>query len=259
MQIAEILAFNRRPAHAIRLHEELRGRDRPRGSQPSVPVCADAPRLVREGWRRRRLGRRCRLVGRMALRRARARAPLARLDNGDRDVRRHVPCSILDSRRGITEGSEAHAGMRPCRDRSSGRRPSRRFDCAIVTGNTLPGGLLPFSVARYDEVVIWLPEQAALLSGDVLVRNDDGGLRLCPDSWLAPGDGPMRVGAALRTLPPLPIEYVLDSHGPLALAGSICFANAMRGTARQPFVAEISSLLPSGTAGSCPWHMAASG
>jgi hypothetical protein len=95
--------------------------------------------------------------------------------------------------------------------------PSRPFDHAIASGQELPGGLLPFSVARFDEVVIWLPEKGALVSGDVLGRGESGELRMCPDSWLAPGDGPKRVRAALRALPALPVEHVLVSHGPMVL------------------------------------------
>jgi hypothetical protein len=95
--------------------------------------------------------------------------------------------------------------------------PPRPFDRAVVHGQALPGDLIAFSVGRLDEIVIWLPQHAALLFGDVVLRGEDGRLRLCPDSWLAPDGGPQRVRAALAALPDLQVEHVLVSHGPPVL------------------------------------------
>jgi glyoxylase-like metal-dependent hydrolase (beta-lactamase superfamily II) len=73
---------------------------------------------------------------------------------------------------------------------------------------------LPFEVA--EETMYWLPEHAALVTGDVLL-GDGGGLRICPDSWLD-GDAPGVLRQDLRALLDLPIERVLVSHGAPVLA-----------------------------------------
>lgn len=99
--------------------------------------------------------------------------------------------------------------------------PPRPFDRAIAAGETLPGGLMGFAVDRHDEVVIWSRKQAVLIFGDAILRTDHGGLRTCPDSWLAPDDGPVRLRTVLRTLTELPIEHVLVSHGPLVLGNGL--------------------------------------
>ena len=78
-----------------------------------------------------------------------------------------------------------------------------------------------FAVDRHDEVVIWSRKQAVLIFGDAILRTDHGGLRTCPDSWLAPDDGPVRLRTVLRTLTELPIEHVLVSHGPLVLGNGL--------------------------------------
>jgi hypothetical protein len=82
----------------------------------------------------------------------------------------------------------------------------------------LPGGIRAFQTARAAEVVYWLPEQQALVVGDVLLgagarpRATDDPLRLCPERWLGkPTHADLR--ASLRPLLDLPVEHVLVSHG----------------------------------------------
>ena len=54
----------------------------------------------------------------------------------------------------------------------------------------LPGGIRAFPTARGAEVVYWLPEQRAVVVGDVLLgagakpRATGEPLRLCPEGWL---------------------------------------------------------------------------
>lgn len=85
-------------------------------------------------------------------------------------------------------------------------------------GETLPGGLVAVDAGRAYEVLFWLPAQAALVVGDVLLGSDDGGLGLCPDEWLLNRD-PADVRAGLRErLSPLPVERILPAHGEAVLA-----------------------------------------
>jgi hypothetical protein len=80
----------------------------------------------------------------------------------------------------------------------------------------LPDGVETFRVLGAGETMVWLPGPRALVPGDRLLGDDDGGLRLCPESWL--GYLPGRITRAqlaekLRPLLELPIELVLVSHG----------------------------------------------
>jgi glyoxylase-like metal-dependent hydrolase (beta-lactamase superfamily II) len=79
-------------------------------------------------------------------------------------------------------------------------------------GQPLPGGIEAF-VARGSEVVYWIPERRTLVTGDVILGDEAGGLALCPPSWGPKGGGPARVRENLRALESLPIERVLVSHG----------------------------------------------
>jgi glyoxylase-like metal-dependent hydrolase (beta-lactamase superfamily II) len=77
----------------------------------------------------------------------------------------------------------------------------------------LPGGVVAFPTARAAEVVFWIPEQRALVPGDVLLGDGDGGLKLCPPTWLPEKATVAKVAESLRPLLDLPVERVLVSHG----------------------------------------------
>jgi len=91
-------------------------------------------------------------------------------------------------------------------------------------GDALPGGIRAFQTARSAEVVYWLPDQRAVVVGDVLLgagakpRPTSDPLRLCPERWLgkATHDDLRRT---LRPLLDLPVERVLVSHGEPILSG----------------------------------------
>jgi glyoxylase-like metal-dependent hydrolase (beta-lactamase superfamily II) len=90
-------------------------------------------------------------------------------------------------------------------------------------GDPLPGGIACHATARDGEVLYWLPEQRALVVGDVLLgagakpRPTDALLRLCPARWVEPATlDDLR--ASLRPLLELPVEQVLVSHGEPVLA-----------------------------------------
>jgi glyoxylase-like metal-dependent hydrolase (beta-lactamase superfamily II) len=95
--------------------------------------------------------------------------------------------------------------------------PPRAFDRGVGSGDRLAGGITAFTVARADELALWVPTQRALIFGDVLLRDADGRLRVCPAAWLDPGESLDQVRAALSPLADLHAEHVLVGHGPLVL------------------------------------------
>ena len=91
-------------------------------------------------------------------------------------------------------------------------------------GDELPGGIRAFQTARSAEVVYWLPDQRAVVVGDVLLgagakpRPTSEPLRLCPERWLGKATHDDLRGT-LRPLLDLPVERVLVSHGVPILSG----------------------------------------
>ena len=82
-------------------------------------------------------------------------------------------------------------------------------------GDELPGGIRAFETGRAGEVLYWLPDQRALVVGDVLLGSP---FRLCPKGWMRPADHDA-LREALRPLLDLPIEQVYVGHGAPVLAG----------------------------------------
>ena len=79
-------------------------------------------------------------------------------------------------------------------------------------------GLDAFEYPEIEERIYWLAEHGALVSGDVLLGADAGGVRVCPDSWLGERTTPEAIREALRPLLDLPVERLLVSHGEPVLA-----------------------------------------
>jgi len=99
-----------------------------------------------------------------------------------------------------------------------------------VEDGGLPGGIEAFATARAGEVVYWLPEQRAVVVGDVLLgagakpRATDDPLRLCPERWLGKQTHE-DLKQTLRPLLDLPVEQVLVSHGePVTSGGHVVLA-----------------------------------
>jgi hypothetical protein len=84
---------------------------------------------------------------------------------------------------------------------------------AFRPGTPLPGGVAAYATARSSEVVYWIPEHRAVVPGDVLLGDAEGGLRLCPRSWLPESTTVERLRASLCPLLELPVSRVLVSHG----------------------------------------------
>jgi glyoxylase-like metal-dependent hydrolase (beta-lactamase superfamily II) len=77
----------------------------------------------------------------------------------------------------------------------------------------LPGGLQPLDGRWADEALLWSAAHRALITGDVLLGDADGGLRLCPESWIPAGMTRPQLAGHLRPLLELPVELVLPGHG----------------------------------------------
>jgi hypothetical protein len=87
--------------------------------------------------------------------------------------------------------------------------------------NAVPPGVTPRPLRGAGETMFWLPAVATLVAGDRLIGAGDGGLRVCPESWLGQVHV-NRTGLAemLRPLLELPFERVLVSHGEPVLQGA---------------------------------------
>jgi hypothetical protein len=79
--------------------------------------------------------------------------------------------------------------------------------------NYVPAGVQQRPLRGAGETLFWLPAVAALVAGDRLI-GADGGVRVCPQSWLE-GVRANRADVAglLRPLLELPIERMLVPHG----------------------------------------------
>ncbi|HET9719134.1 MAG TPA: MBL fold metallo-hydrolase [Solirubrobacteraceae bacterium] len=90
-------------------------------------------------------------------------------------------------------------------------------DHAVPDGPALPGGVGATPLVRDDELALWLPEQRALAFGDAMLRDSEGRLSMCPESWVTRAGGRARLREDLLPLVSLAPRHVLVSHGPLVL------------------------------------------
>jgi hypothetical protein len=78
----------------------------------------------------------------------------------------------------------------------------------------LPSGVESIVLRGAGETMFWLAKHRTLVPGDRILGATDGGLRLCPESWLywvrVDRD---ELRTLLKPLLELPIERVLVSHG----------------------------------------------
>ena len=86
------------------------------------------------------------------------------------------------------------------------------------TTTQVPAGVEPFTLPDVEETVWWLPEHGTLVVGESLFDDGDGGLSLCPDTWVK-GERRAALRRSLLPLLDLPIERVLISHGEPVLEG----------------------------------------
>ncbi len=150
----------------------------------------------------------------------------------DRDVARlggrvHVLVTVYWHSRSAGELVPRYRGRlwAPSRGRAAVERRAGEVTDPFPPGDPLPGGVRALPTGRGSEVVYWLPEHRTLVPGDVVIGAEDGGIRLCPPSWLPTGTTLGDVRETLRPLLDLDVERVLPSHGEPVLAGG---AEALR-------------------------------
>jgi hypothetical protein len=108
----------------------------------------------------------------------------------------------------------------------------KRTDAVTDTfrpGDDLPGGIVAFASGRRSELVLWIAAHRALVPGDSILGAEEGGVRLCPESWLPASVRHPHMRAALEPLLELPIERILVSHGePVLTGGRDALARALQ-------------------------------
>ncbi|MBA2360255.1 MAG: MBL fold metallo-hydrolase [Actinobacteria bacterium] len=136
----------------------------------------------------------------------------------DREVQHHGPPSIL-----ITIYWHVRSALK-IRDRYAGAsiwayEPAGKwFDeqvsdpKAFNLGDSLPGGVEALPMHHLQEVAYWLPSHKATVLGDT-VLGGDGRARLCPASWLRPGESMDEVRLAAHRILKFPENRLLLTHG----------------------------------------------
>ena len=94
---------------------------------------------------------------------------------------------------------------------------AERYDASTSRARkSLPAQVVPIPLRGAGETMFWLPAVRTLVPGDRLLGDGEGGVRLCPDSWLRYLKGSID-GVGLRVLLAplldLPVERILTSHG----------------------------------------------
>jgi glyoxylase-like metal-dependent hydrolase (beta-lactamase superfamily II) len=154
----------------------------------------------------------------------------------DRDVRRvgkhvHVLLTVFWHVRSTAAVVDRYSARvwAPSTSRAAVERRSGVVTDVFRPGDGLPGGIESFRTARRTEVVFWIPQHAALVPGDVLLGDDAGGIRMCPESWLPENTGHRELAESLRPLLELPVRRVLVSHGePVLEDGRAKLAQALQ-------------------------------
>src|SRR5438477_2511144 len=102
---------------------------------------------------------------------------------------RHVFLTVFWHARSVSELPAQHVWATPRMVRRLHNRGVEVTD-TFEPGDELPGGIRAFATARDGEVMYWLPEQKAVVVGDVLLGAGAKPhpvaepLRLCPERWL---------------------------------------------------------------------------
>ena len=138
----------------------------------------------------------------------------------DSDVEHHGPPQILLTGYWHARSSQTildrYPGARVSVPEAAAEMARERveFTNTFTSEDALPGGVEAKETDYTTEVLLWIPSQRALAAGDVLLGTPGGGVRVCPDSWLAQGVSPAELRDQLRVLLlDLPIELVLLAHG----------------------------------------------
>ncbi|MEV4419814.1 hypothetical protein AB0L40_07535 [Patulibacter sp. NPDC049589] len=109
-----------------------------------------------------------------------------------------------------------------------------RYDGAVLgEPDAPPAGVEAIPLPDAGETMFWLPGPRALVPGDRLLGDSDGGVRPSPESWTGYMPRPLAAAelrALLTPLLDLPVERVLVSHGdPVLRDGRAALARALEG------------------------------
>jgi len=108
----------------------------------------------------------------------------------------------------------------------------RRYNASTSRARkNLPSNVIPIPLRGAGETMVWLPDVRTLVPGDRLLGDGEGGVRVCPDSWLRylkrSIEGP-QLRVLLAPLLDLPMERILTSHGePVLERGRDALARAL--------------------------------
>ena len=137
----------------------------------------------------------------------------------DRDVERHGPPHVLLTIFWHARSAQAlldrYEGTRVWAHEPAAEELRKRVAVTdtFAAGAELPGPVEAKESVRGSEILFWIPQHRALVAGDVLLGTSDGGIRVCPDSWLGERTNPRELRDELRPLLDLPLELVLLTHG----------------------------------------------
>jgi glyoxylase-like metal-dependent hydrolase (beta-lactamase superfamily II) len=138
----------------------------------------------------------------------------------DRDVAKaaapvHLLLTVYWHVRSATALSERYTGRiwAPRAARPAIERRGVAVSDPFTPGAELPGGLRAYPTGRGSEVAYWLAGPRALVFGDVLLGDEQGGIRICPDSWLPRQGGRARLAGPLADLARLEPLLLVPSHG----------------------------------------------
>ena len=134
-----------------------------------------------------------------------------------------VPDALWTALDGLASGRNVHVLTTIGWHRRSRDEVVERYGASTSRARTnLPTQVVPIPLRGAGETMLWLPEVRTLVPGDRLLGTGDGGVRVCPDSWLRYLKGRID-GAQLRVLLAplldLPVERILTSHGEPVLSG----------------------------------------
>jgi glyoxylase-like metal-dependent hydrolase (beta-lactamase superfamily II) len=137
----------------------------------------------------------------------------------DDDVAQHGPPHILLTvfwhARSTQTIADRYPGAQVWAPAAAEEQARERVELAHTFGNgdLLPGGIEAKATEHRAEALFWIPSHRALAAGDLLLGTQDGGVRVCPDSWLRPGVTPAQLREGLRPLLEVPLELLLLAHG----------------------------------------------
>ncbi len=155
----------------------------------------------------------------------------------DRDIERvgkpvHVLVTIFWHTRSAAAMVDRYAARvwAPTTSRAAVARRAGVVTDPFRPGDPLPGRIEVFPTARTTEVVYWIPAHRSLVPGDVLLGDEAGGVRMCPESWLPGKTDHAALAESLRPLAALEIERILVSHGePVLRNGRAALTAALSG------------------------------